>query len=235
MAAMVMPTAGCAAGADVVATYRYTIGHVRIEASATGWGRIESWSDGKRPDGFELVTPAGRNLHVFQLNGRWIVGNSADYTEWTLRNWHPRQSLPPDGHFVKTGEEKIGAWTGTGYTMRTGKDDRLRGYCGSWSHLVVLSEPGLEGFGRVMSKNLRYANGREAPPPCYLQAVALMGKGVTLFVDDPQMQLETLERRRVDPARFRPPSRVLSRAELFALLNAAHPDVPTTIVAPPPT
>ncbi|HEX8239870.1 MAG TPA: hypothetical protein VF574_09045 [Allosphingosinicella sp.] len=232
IAALILLMAGCAAAsADVVATYETHVGRRVIEAAANGWGRIEEYPPGAAatPAIYTLTTPKGRNLRVMSHKGGWIVADWADYTAWLNRLWSPPGSTtPPSGRFVESGEEKIGAWTGTGY--------RMEGYCGAWRHFVVMRGPALETFGRVLRRNLLYAAKDRGPPDCERQAIDLMGEGVVLFVDDPEAKLAALEFRKIDPERFRLPSPVLSRAELFALLGAdpAKSPVMTTPRAPGP-
>lgn len=229
--------AGCGASADVVATYKFGGGLRVIEASASGWGRIQDWRDGKPEEGYGLTTPQGQNLEVFRLQGRWIVADAKDRTD-LMRAGMPRPKASPiEGRFFETGEEAVGQWTGTAYTMQSTSDNKRPRQCGSWSHFVVMHGAGLEVFGRVLRNNLRYATKDSDPSPCQVQAEDLMGKGVPIFVDDPTIILEKLERGKIDPARFRLPSRLLTRAELVVALKAAYPvsnDPPRITTIPPP-
>lgn len=235
LAGVALLLAGCGASADVVATYRVGGGVRIVEAAASGWGRVEDRSGGAPLEEYELITPAGHILVVFRLNGRWHVADSHDRFAWRLRPPRRPKSPPPEGVFVSTGEEKVGAWSGTGYTMRAQGGTGRPTNCGSWTHIVVMHGPGLEAFGRVLRNNLRYALGGQGAPPCHFHAVDLIGQGVVLSLDDPPTTLERLDRRTIDPARFRLPSRLLTRAELFALLDAAYPEAPPgPPMAPPP-
>ena len=175
------------------------------------------------PDRYTLTTPEGRNLVVTREKDGWMVADAIDHC--CGRSVLAAAEIPePKGRFVESGAQKVGGWTGTGYRMSTGS-------CGAWTRFVVLREPGLEAFGRMLRRNLLHGAKERGAPACEIQAIELMGQGVLLWVDDPEVTLEKLERRSVDPARFRPPSRILSRAELFRRLGADSPGSPA-IVAP---
>jgi hypothetical protein len=95
---------------------------------------------------------------------------------------------------------------------------------------------GFEAFGRAIRDSVLYPVKDRAPPACFVQAARLMGEGVPLLADDPMQTLETLERRKNDPARFRLPSRVLTRAELAAAYKMAYPgsNLPPVLTTPTP-
>lgn len=218
--------------ADVVATYRTFVGHRIIEAGANGWGRVEERIRGGASElnPYTLTTPDGRNLVVTHGREGWIVADSVDRMAWERRRGPAPVRTEPRGRFVESGPQKIGAWTGTGYRMS-------EGYCGAWTRFVVMRDPGFEALSRMMRRSLLHGAKERSAPACELQAIELMGQGIVLWVDDPEMILEKLERRRVDPARFRPPSPILSRAELFRLLDSSLPkgggDKPPTVREPP--
>jgi hypothetical protein len=141
------------------------------------------------------------------------------------RSWPPTPPRPaPRSRFVPDGDQKVGEWTGTVYRA-------VGDICGSWSRFVVMRGPGLDIFGRVLRRNLLYGAKDRLAPHCELQAIDLIGTGIVLRVDDPEITLEALEVRRIDPGRFRPPARPLSRAVLFALFGADQPRNPV-ILAP---
>jgi hypothetical protein len=210
--------AGCGSEpADVVATYRTHVGQRIVEAGANGWGRVEERGRGDSElGGYTLTTPEGRNLVVTRRKEGWVVADAVDHMMWAQRDYPPPASPEPEGRFVESGPHQVGAWTGTGYRMSAG-------YCGSWTRFAVLREPGLETFGRMLRRSLLHGARERRAPACELQAIELMGQGVVLWVDDPEMTLEKIERRSIDPGRFRPPSRTLSRDELFRLLDSNLP------------
>lgn len=221
LAPLLLPfAAGCEGSepADVVATYKTFMGHRVIEAGANGWGRVEERIEGGptelRP--YTLTTPDGRNLVVTHRREGWVVADAVDHMAWARRNSPPPAATEPKGRFVESGPQQVGAWTGTGYRMSTG-------YCGAWTRIVVMHEPAFETLSRMVRRSLLYGARERAAPACELQAIELIGKGVLLSMDDPQMTLEKIERRPIDPARFRPPSPILSRAELFRLLDSGLP------------
>lgn len=217
---------GCDASADVVATYDTLISQRVMEASTDGWFRVEDLRPAeKAPEVYFLTGPEGQHLRVFRHKGKWLVANAADFSAWLNRWPHPTPPTAPSRELFKaTGEETVGVWKGVGY--------RIKGWCGAWTHIVVMRGKGLEVFGRALRRNLLAAAEERAPvPPCERQAIDLIGEGVVLFIDDPQVKLAKLEFRRIERARFKLPSKVLSRAELFALLGA---DLPA-ISAPVPT
>lgn len=207
--------AGCGASADVVATYKVASNHLVIEVSASGWGRLQDWSDTAPARDYSLVTPKGRVIDIFDLKGRTIVADAAD--RFAMNHPGAPTPEPPRGGelFVESGQEKVGAWTGTGYRIKRG--------CGAWSHIVVLHAPGLEAFSRVVRDSVLYLARYRPPEACFVQALNLIGKGALLYADFPPQTLEKLEHRKIDPARFRPPSRILTRAELFAAFKEAYP------------
>jgi|GEM_PF-6962987 len=227
LAPSILLATSCAAPADVVATYRSTVGRRVIEVSDSGWGRIDEWPRGASAplDDYDLTTPDGRNLRIFRHKGRRIVADSRDYDSWRRRSWQPTApGAPPRSRFVADGEQKVGGWTGTAYRA-------VGDICGSWSHFVVMRGPEFERFGRVVRRNLLYGAKDRPSPDCELQAIDLIGTGILLWVDDPEITLEALEVRRIDPRRFRLPARPLSRAALFALLGADQPTNP--VIVPP--
>ncbi len=224
--------AGCGAEpAGVVATYRTHAGQRVMEAGADGWGRIEDrgLAAAGEVGSYTLTTPEGRNLLVTRRKEGWVVADAVDQLIWEQRHRRPLTTDGPRGRFVESGPHKVGAWTGTGYRM-------TEGYCGAWTRFAVLREPGLESFGKMLRRNLLYGARERRAPPCELQAIGLMAQGVVLWVDDPRVTLEKLERRPIDPARFRPLSRILGRAELFRLLDSGLPEgeVPVPTLREPP-
>lgn len=225
--------AGCGAEPEgVVATYRTWAGQRTIEAGADGWGRFEDRGRGQTSeiDRYTLTTPEGRNLVVTRRKDGWIVADAVDQLAWDHRNWPPPAASEPKGRFVESGPHKVGAWTGRSYRMS-------EGYCGSWTRFAVLHERGLEAFGRMFRRSMLHGAAERRAPPCELQAIELMAQGVVLWVDDPEVTLEKLERRTIDPARFRLPSKILSRDELFRLLDSDLPkgrtDLPPTMTELP--
>src|SRR3954464_9843872 len=168
----------CSASADVEATYSTSFGTRLIEVGSSGWLRVEDRAIAARgaDESYSLTSPEGRNFTVFRHGGKWIVAGSRDFTDWLNRAWHPMFHVdPPEGLFAPTGEERIGAWTGTAYKMKHA--------CGSWSHIVVMRGRGLDVFGKGLRRNFLAA--APAPlPPCERQAIDLIGSGVPLFFDD---------------------------------------------------
>lgn len=228
LAPLILLVAGCGrAPGDIVATYKATNGTLIIEADEGGWGRIEQTYPGAPPlNNYTLITPQGRSLSVWLHQGRWIVADWQDRNAWNRQESGPPPSTSePKGHFVEDGEEKVGEWRGTAYRM-------ARGSCNSWSRFVVMRGTGLDTFGRVMRAS--YGPKNRGAPPCELQAVDLFGEGVLLWIDFPETILDKLEYREIDSGRFRLPSPLLSRSELFALMEAAKPRR-TSALAPSPT
>lgn len=218
-APLLLLAAGCgSASADVVATYKTPIGSFVLEASESGWGRMEEQRPGApRLDYYTVITPQGRNLRVMLHKGRWIVADWQDFHAWILGGSRPPATPAPKTHFVADGDQKVGQWTGTAYRS-TGES------CRNWNRFVVMRGPGLEVLGKVFRANLVYGAEQRRAPPCELQAIDLIGQGVILWINDPETKLEKLESRKIDPGRFRLPSPPLSRSGLFALLSAGLPE-----------
>jgi hypothetical protein len=241
LAPLILLVAGCGGGdasGDVVATYKIAAATTLVvEASESGWGRMEQSGPGHPSplDNYTLVTPQGRNLRVMLHKGQWIVAEYADYHAYIQRDSGPPPiTIPPKARFVEDGDQKVGEWTGTAYRVTEQS-------CHSWSRFVVMRGPGLEVFGRVMRSNLHYGAKDRHAPPCELQAIDLIGQGVMLWIDFPETKLEKLEYRKIGLGRFRLPAKPLSRSALFALLDAGRPKpgAPTPVptvreISPPP-
>lgn len=239
-AALILLASGCDASvdasADVVATYKTSISTMVVEASESGWGRLEHRASGDpaAPGSYTIVSPQGDNYRVMLHKGRWIVADWHDYNAWVHRDARRPDAGPsPKTRFVEDGEQKVGQWKGTAY--------RAEGQgCDNWSRFVVMRGPGHEVLGRVFRANLVHGAKDRQAPPCELQAIDLMGQGVLLWIDYPEAQLEKLESRQLDPGRFRLPAKPLSRPALFALLDSGRPKpgaptpVPTVREISPP-
>lgn len=217
--------AASGASGDVVATYDTGIGRRVMEASADGWFRSEDRPLRHKgdPQIYFLTNPQGERLRVFRREEQWVVAMEADYSAWQNRLRAPSPDHQHKRMFVATGAEKVGSWTGTAY--------RIQGQCRAWSRIVVMRGPGLRVLGRALRRDLLAAAATEAGPmlPCFRQAIDLIGEGVVLSVDDPPVKLETLELRKIDPIRFKLPSRPLSRAALFEMMEGdSAPATPPT-------
>jgi hypothetical protein len=204
--------AASAGGADVVATYRVGNAYDEIdEASADGWLRIDyRFDNGEYFPSYVVGTPDQRFFRVFKRDGRWFAADVRDYGAWMRRQIGAEiiHAKPTLELFEKAGEEKVGAWTGTAYTIAHG--------CGRWRHLVVMHGNGGEVLGRALRASFWSAiKQKQHPNPCELQALDLIASGTLLRLEE--QVLSKLETRRLDRARFRLPGPVLTREQLFAL------------------
>lgn len=231
----------CQSATGIVATYRKWGNMVlTVEVDERGYGRMEEHLDGAGPssNNYSLVMPGGRTITVMRkeaLLGRewgtgWIVMDSLDYRAWLERRLRPLPNTAEQGPFREAGEAHIGQWTGTRYvlTVRPGTSVEI-------GELVVLRRPDLVPLGRLLAENSLNAWRGDAMArlPAYQRDMArLMAQGAPLKVGD-HFTLVSLERRKVDRSRFRPPSRVLTRAELFRVLDPRPAsNLPPQVVEP---
>ena len=223
---------------DIVATFAYGASwgppgaDVVVEVAPNGVGRI-----GMRPYGskaltesYGLVTAQGQNLDVRRRNGVWLVADAIDYSNYLRRGGSPR--TPPslsNGSFRAMGTERVGKWTGTHYVL----SEKPHAYEGP-SDIVVMTNTKFARLGRVLGANYLYSmRGLPFEPPKHIRQMAdLFALGVPLRVGD--MTIKELETRKSDASRFRPPSQLLSKDELYRVLDADRPKGPPIVTVPKP-
>ncbi len=227
--AMLLISTACHSATGIVATYRKWDNILTVEVDERGYGRLEERAEGAvgPATGYALVMPGGRTIMVMRRRALvggtwagegWVVVDSLDRAAWLARwNRSPAPSLEEQGPFREAGETRVGQYIGTHYVLD------VRPY--TWvenKELVVLRRRDLVPLGRLLAENSLNAWKAYGMVriPAYLRDMArLMAEGAPLKVGD-NFTLISLEQRRVDRARLRPPSRVLTRAELFRLLEA---------------
>lgn len=240
--ASMLVASACHSATGIVATYRkWGNMMLTVEVDDRGYGRMAEYLSGGKPsaDNYSLVMPGGRTITVMRRKavlGReggegWLVMDSLDYRDWLERRRRPLSSTIEQGPFREVGEARIGQWTGTRYVLTV-----RPGTSAEYGELVVLRRPDLVPLGRLLAENSLNGwrgHGMARIPAHQREMARLMAQGAPLKVGD-YFTLVSLERRRVDPARFRLPARLLTRAELFRVLEPTPTsNKPPQFVDPP--
>jgi hypothetical protein len=225
--ASILVATACQSATGIVATYRkWGNMALTVEVDERGYGRMQEHLSGEKPSGdnYSLVLPGGRTITIMSrkaLLGGWageglVVMDALDYSAWLERGHRSTPCVGEQGPFREAGETRIGQWTGTRYVLTVRPWTSVE-----YRELIILRRPDLAPLGRLLAENYlnswkRYGMVRI---PAYQRDMArLMAQGAPLKLGD-NFTLISVERKRLDPARFRLPSRPLSRAELFRLLS----------------